>query len=135
MSAGGRGDFRGTERFEVVRRIGAGGMGVVYEALDRERGLPVAVKTLQGVDPSALLRFKNEFRALADVVHPNLVTLYELFAEGEQWFFTMELVPGVNFLEFARAADAGGERQPGSDTPTMLPTVTRPLSDTRSGTG
>ncbi len=108
-------------------------MGVVYEALDRERGMPVAVKTLQGVDPSALLRFKNEFRALADVVHPNLVTLYELFAEGEQWFFTMELVNGVNFLEFARAMDAGAERQPSSDTPTMLPTVTRPASDTRSG--
>ena len=132
MSAGTRSDFRGTDRFEIVRRIGAGGMGVVYEALDRERGMPVAVKTLPGIDPSALLRFKNEFRALADVVHPNLVTLYELFAEGEQWYFTMELVNGVSFLEYARALDAGAG-QSDSEAETVLPTITGPVSGTRSG--
>ena len=128
MAVGAHGDFRGTDRFAVVRRIGAGGMGVVYEAFDRERGLPVAVKTLPGADPAALLRFKNEFRALADVVHPNLVTLYELFAEREQWFFTMELVNGVSFLEFARDMETGGPLQPDSETPTILPTLTRPAA-------
>ena len=87
-------------RFTIQRRIGAGGMGVVYEALDRERGHAVAVKQLTGAE--ALIRLKSEFRALADVVHPNLVRLYELIGEGDEWFFTMELVDGVNFLHYLR---------------------------------
>src|ERR1051326_3834668 len=62
--------FEGTERFEIVRRLGAGGMGVVYEALDRERKTKVALKTLRALDGAALLRFKNEFRAMADLSHP-----------------------------------------------------------------
>ena len=89
-------------RFTVQRRIGAGGMGVVYEAWDREREQTVALKKLLGTDASAIVRLKNEFRALADVVHPNLVRLYELIGEGEDWFFTMELVDGADFLNYVR---------------------------------
>jgi hypothetical protein len=89
-------------RFMIQRRIGAGGMGVVYEAYDRDRAQAVALKRLLGTDAGAIVRIKNEFRALADVVHPNLVRLYELIGEEEDWFFTMELVDGVDFLKAVR---------------------------------
>ena len=75
-------------------------MGVVYRAHDRESGVPVALKTMSYVEPSALLRFKNEFRALADISHPNVVQLYEMVSEGDHWFFTMELLDGVDFLRW-----------------------------------
>jgi hypothetical protein len=66
----------GTARYEVVRCIGRGGMGVVYEAHDRERDRRVAVKTLLRFSPGALYQFKQEFRTLANVLHRNLVQLY-----------------------------------------------------------
>jgi eukaryotic-like serine/threonine-protein kinase len=92
-------DWLGTPRYEVRARIGSGGMGAVYEAFDHEKGQLVAVKTLLRFSPAALYRFKQEFRTLADVVHPNLVHLYELVAtDADHVFFAMELVRGVDFL-------------------------------------
>jgi hypothetical protein len=86
-------------RFEVLREVGAGGMGIVFEALDREQRARVAIKTLQRMDADSLLRFKREFRALQDIQHENLVRLGELFEEDGTWFFTMELVEGVDLFE------------------------------------
>jgi serine/threonine protein kinase len=114
MNRTGGEDFTGTARFAVVRRIGAGGMGVVFEALDRERGARVALKTLPRLDGEKLYHLKQEFRALTDVTHPNLAALYELCSDGEQWFFTMELIDGVDFLVHLRA----GAGATAAETPT-----------------
>ena len=93
--------FRANDRFDVLRQVGAGAMGVVYEAWDKDRNTRVALKTLTGLHAQALQLFKNEFRALADVSHPNLAALHELFFE-DQWFFSMEYVDGGHFLDFVR---------------------------------
>ncbi|MBE7454042.1 MAG: serine/threonine-protein kinase PknK [Kofleriaceae bacterium] len=101
-------ELRGTPRFEVARRLGAGGMGIVYRAIDRTTGAAVALKTLRALDGEALFRFKREFRALRDIHHPNLVTLGELHEADGRWFFTMELVEGDDLLSWVwrRPADA-----------------------------
>src|SRR4051812_1156790 len=93
----------GTDRYTILSRVGAGGMGVVYRAYDRERGEEIAIKTMRQVDPKALYRFKQEFRTLADLSHRNLVNLFELVALDQRWFFTMELVEGVNFVAHVRS--------------------------------
>jgi tRNA A-37 threonylcarbamoyl transferase component Bud32 len=90
------------DRYEVLRSLGEGGMGVVYEVFDRQRDVRVALKTAQHLDANALYRFKSEFRTLADVSHPGLVSLYDLVTEGPRPFFTMELVEGKSFLEWTR---------------------------------
>ncbi len=79
-------------------------MGVVYEARDPERGLNVAMKCLVRFDARSLLRMKEEFRGLRDLRHPNLVALGELIEDVGQWFFTMELVEGIDFCSYARGA-------------------------------
>jgi serine/threonine protein kinase/tetratricopeptide (TPR) repeat protein len=101
-------DWEGTDRYRVIRRVGEGGMGVVYEALDRERRRNVALKTLLRFDPNSVYLFKQEFRALADVHHRNLVHLHELVQSADgPLFFTMELVAGLDFLQHVL-----GERGP-----------------------
>src|SRR4051794_34133434 len=92
--------FRPTRRFEVVRQIGAGGMGIVYELVDRELGVHVAAKTLQRLSHDDIVRLKQEFRALGGLHHRNLVRLGELFEDEGRWFFTMELVDGVDLLRW-----------------------------------
>ncbi|MQA31691.1 MAG: protein kinase, partial [Luteitalea sp.] len=93
-------EFRGNQRFAVERCLGSGAFGTVYQAHDRQRRGRVALKMLHRVDASALYRLKQEFRALADLSHPNLASLYELLCEGGRWFISMELIDGREFVQY-----------------------------------
>ena len=121
--------LEGADRFSLISKIGEGGMGVVYEAFDRDRGIPVALKTLRRVSPTALYLFKQEFRSIAGIAHPNLVALYELFAGTPQnWFFTMQLLRGPGLLDYLRADsfapvfEMEGAQEADVESPTSAPT-------------
>jgi hypothetical protein len=99
-------------RFKPVRRLGEGTTGVVYEVVDVEHGTRVALKTLRHMTPESLARLKREFRAMQDVHHHNLVSLGELVSEGDEWFFTMELIDGVEWLAHVRDRFSSEQRDP-----------------------
>ncbi len=92
-------------RLRIDRHLGAGGMGIVFEAYDELRHGAVALKTLNRLAPGDVYRLKNEFRLLVDVSHPNLCRLHELFYDEGQWFFTMQLVDGEPFDQWVRPSD------------------------------
>jgi eukaryotic-like serine/threonine-protein kinase len=84
-------------RYVVGQRVGAGGMGVVYKAVDPTLGRTVALKVLRWVDaisPAARERLQREARALARVCHPNVVAVYDAGTVGGHVFIAMEFVDG-----------------------------------------
>ncbi len=93
-------------RFRVLGKLGAGGMGVVYEAEDERLGRRVALKVLQrGDDPEARARFVREARSASQVAHPHAAVVYEAGEDGDIAYLAMELVQGVTldaWLEVAR---------------------------------
>ena len=91
--------------YQLLRELGRGGMGMVFEAIHIQRGNRVALKTLPSLEATKLHLFKREFRSLADINHPNLVGLHTLEADGDQWFFTMDLLSGVDFIGYVRPGD------------------------------
>jgi serine/threonine protein kinase/WD40 repeat protein len=83
--------------YRVVAKIGSGGMGEVFHAIDTKLDRSVALKTLSSLynhDPKAFKRFRNEARAAATLNHPNVATVYSVEEIDELPFFTMELVDG-----------------------------------------
>ncbi len=93
-------ELQQSTRFKIIRRLGEGGMGVVYEVDDLERGQRVALKTLKKPDPETMFRLKREFRAMAELRHNNLLALGDLVVEDDACFLTMELVEGVDLLSY-----------------------------------
>ncbi len=95
-------------RYRILRKLGAGGMGEVYLAEDRELDRQVALKFLSPHltgDHEGTLRFEREARAAASLDHPNIVTVYEVGAHEGRAFIAMAYVPGQSLAE----AILGGE--------------------------
>jgi hypothetical protein len=105
---GGPDSVRKAGRYELVKELGRGGMGVVFEARDPVLGRRVAVKVLSPTrggegEEARLLR---EARAMARVAHPNVVTVYDAGVEGGRVFLAMEIVRGPSRRElFASRPD------------------------------
>jgi hypothetical protein len=95
--------------YRLLRRLGVGGMGQVFAAQREPGSEVVALKQVAIVDPTLLVRFKQEFRSLADLSHPNLVRLGELVVLPTQLaFYTMELVEGQTLVRWIRRGTPAG---------------------------
>jgi serine/threonine protein kinase len=83
--------------YAITRKLGQGGMGVVYAAHDERLHRNVALKTMAsvGADETARLRFWREARAAASVNHPNICQIYEIGEDGGELFIAMELLEGA----------------------------------------
>lgn len=100
---------RRISHFYVIRALGSGGMGVVYEAQDTRLPRSVAIKFLNpglGRDVDAIRRFKREARLASSLNHPNICTILDVDEGDGQPFIAMELLHGRNLK--ARLADALG---------------------------
>ena len=90
--------------FEVLEKLGAGGMGSVYRARQKAPDRVVALKTLHPwlVSPAALERFRFEAQALASLTHPGIPPVYAVGQHEGLVYFAMELVEGPSLLDFVR---------------------------------
>jgi serine/threonine-protein kinase len=105
------GDLTGRELgdYQVLRRLGSGGMAEVYLAEQRSLGRRVALKVLQSAlahDSSYVLRFQNEARAAAALVHANIVQIYEVGQADGVHFIAQEYVAGKNLAELLQRETA-----------------------------
>ncbi|WP_195939823.1 Stk1 family PASTA domain-containing Ser/Thr kinase [Romboutsia sp. 1001713B170131_170501_G6] len=92
-------------RYEIIRKIGDGGMAFVYEAKDRLLNRTVAVKVLRPefVDDEEFLgKFKREAEAVASLSHPNIVNVYDVGEDGKVHYIVMEFIDGQNLKEIIK---------------------------------
>jgi len=100
-------------RYDILRTIGAGGMGVVYEARQDRPSRTVALKVMRpgAVSPSLLRRFEKESELLGRLQHPGIAQIFDAGAVpmegGTRPFFAMELINGVPLNEFAKSRGLG----------------------------
>ena len=111
-----RPDFSRSEQlgdFRLLREIGSGGMGFVYEAEQLSMGRTVALKILPMVStlqPKAIERFRNEVRAAAMLEHPNIVSVYSVGEERGVHYYAMQLIRGQSLAEVIRELSRGENR-------------------------
>ncbi len=88
--------------FQVIRKIGSGGMGEVYEAEQISLHRKVALKVLpamSSLDERALMRFRHEAQAVAILQHPHIVPIYSVGSEGNTHYFAMQFIEGKSLAE------------------------------------
>src|SRR5262249_27642632 len=119
--------------FRIVREVGRGGMGVVYEAQQLSLGRPVALKVLpfaSTLDARQLQRFKNEAQAAAHLHHPNIVPIYATGCERGVHYYAMQFIDGRTVAAMIDELRHGPQTQGVAlaDVPTGLDVPTSPVA-------
>jgi serine/threonine protein kinase len=120
--------------FKIVREVGRGGMGIVYEAWQESLGRQVALKVLSRaswLDPQRLQRFEREARAAAALHHTNIVPVFGVGEQDGLHYYVMQFIPGRSIAEILGKL-AGGDH-PGNPTSARAGTQT-PSQHIRNGT-
>lgn len=92
-------------RYRLVAQQGSGGMAVIYKAVDQFLGRAVAIKILRPSltgDPTFITRFRNEARSIANLSHPNIVTVHDVGNDGPTHYMVMEYVEGQDLKKIIR---------------------------------
>lgn len=92
-------------RYEIIKKIGDGGMAFVYEARDKLLNRTVAIKVLRPEfvdDEEFLTKFKREAEAVASLSHPNIVNVYDVGEDGKVHYIVMELIEGQNLKDIIK---------------------------------
>ncbi len=105
--------------YRVTHKLGEGGMGVVYAAVDEKLNRPVAVKTIRDVGAATQERVWREARAAAAVNHPGVCQIYEIAEDRDQLFLVMELLEGQSLSELLEA----GPQSPVDALALLLPAL------------
>src|SRR6266850_5666296 len=87
------------DRYRIIRQLGKGGMGAVYEALDQRLDAIVALKETFSIDERLRRQFEQEARLLAGLNHPALPRVSDYFTEGDRAFLVMQFVEGRDLAE------------------------------------
>ena len=101
------------KHYEILSRLGQGGMGVVYQARDTRLGRVVALKTLHeelARDEERIRRFEREARIISTLSHPGIATLYDFDREGDVTYLAMEFVEGPTLRELLAAGPLPPDR-------------------------
>ena len=94
-------------QYDLVKEIGLGGMGVVYEAFDRSLERRVAVKKMRDeirLDPADRQRFVREARMVAQLHHPNIVDIYAIVEDGPELYLVFEYVEGLTLYDALKSS-------------------------------
>jgi serine/threonine protein kinase len=122
--------------FKLLREVGRGGMGVVYEAEQLSLNRRVALKVLPfaaALDPRQLQRFKHEAQAAAQLHHPNIVPVYGVGTERSVHYYAMQFIDGRSLADLIEdMRTAGKPAEPGSATAPVAALSTQRDADTRA---
>ncbi len=91
------------DRYEIVSRVGAGGMSDVYKAVDHKLNRNVAIKVLKkefSKDKNFVSKFRAEAQSAASLIHPNIVNVYDVGEDGGMYYIVMELIEGITLKSY-----------------------------------
>lgn len=123
------------KRYEILERVGAGGMADVYKGKDHKLNRFVAVKVLKSdyrSDEVFIQKFLSEAQAAAGLMHPNVVNVYDVGQDRGLYYMVMELVEGITLKDYIEKKASFPQMRPSVFLSRWLPELRRPTISTLS---